>query len=648
MRRTAVPLLLLLLLAALPAWLPRGGWQTPGSAASERVRAMYLADLDSLSNAVAGLARLPPPIDSARARVAFRQARRAYKRIEFLIADLLPDAVITLDGPPLPRPHETVADATLPPTGLQVVEGALFPAIGPHADTVLAAQARLLQPTLASLRAVRVSPATADARIFDAARNEIARVSTLGLAGFDATVSGDAVGESAEALRGMRAALAAYEPRDTGASRAAWTALDRRLASAVAALETDVRFERFDRLGFLVQHAKPVADALTRLQVALAIPRLGRPEAWSTRVSSIFDAGALDPFDYAPSDAPALRPELVALGRRLFFDPRLSAGDRRSCATCHQPAHGFADARRRARVDAGSGVVRNVPTLLNAGLQPFQFADQRSRALEDQVAVVLQNPREMNQPLDVTVAKLRRDTALAGRFVSVYGGRRDQAISGRRVQTTLAAFVRSLIAVDSRFDRAVRGDIPALSGAERRGFNLFMGKAACGTCHFAPTFGGSLPPALLESEPEVIGVPARAVTAGAVVDPDPGVEGFDHAPIHRHAFKTPSLRNVALTAPYMHNGVYRTLEQVVDFYDRGGGAGIGIELANQTLSPEPLHLSRAEKRELVAFMRALTDTVGTSSVSPRWASRPGITPPADVGSTPSPKNITTETRKARK
>jgi cytochrome c peroxidase len=617
MRRTAIPFVLLLLLAATAAWLPRGARRTPGSAASERVRAQYLANIDSLSNAVADLAGLPRPIDSARARIAFRQARRAYKRSEFLIADLLPDAVIALDGPPLPRPHETVVDATLPATGLQVIEGVLFPVVEPHADTVLAAQARLLHPTLASLRAVHPSAATADSRIFDAARNEIARVSTLGLAGFDATVSGDAIGESAEALRGLRAALAAYEPPGSSASHAAWITLDGRLASAVAALEADGRFDRFDRLGFLVRHAQPVADGLTALQVALSIPRLGRPEAWSTRMSSIFDAGALDPFDYAPSDAPALRPELVALGRRLFFDPRLSSGDRRSCATCHQPAHGFADARRRARVDPGAGVVRNVPTLLNAGLQPFQFADQRSRALEDQVAVVLQNPREMNQPLDRAVAKLRGDTALAAQFASVYGVSRDQVISDRRVQTTLAAFVRSLVAVDSRFDRAVRGDSRALSVEERRGFNLFMGKAACGTCHFAPTFGGSLPPALLESEPEVIGVPAQAVTAGAVVDPDPGVEGFDHAPIHRHAFKTPSLRNVALTAPYMHNGVYRTLQEVVDFYDRGGGAGIGITLANRTLSPEALHLSRAEKRELVAFMRALTDSVGTSSARPR-------------------------------
>jgi hypothetical protein len=116
------------------------------------------------------------------------------------------------------------------------------------------------------------------------------------------------------------------------------------------------------------------------------------------------------------------------------------------------------------------------------------------------------------------------------------------------------------------------------------------------------------------------------VTSGATVDPDSGVAGYDHVPIHRHAFKTPSLRNVALTAPYMHNGVYRTLDQVVDFYDRGGGAGIGIELPNQTLSPVPLHLTRSEKRALVAFMRALTDTVVTApaSAAPR---RPAGPPP---------------------
>ena len=615
MRRTGtvVPLVTILLLAAVAAWLPRGSQSAPGAAASERARAAYLVELDSLSRAVTALATLPVATDSARAQATFRRARRAYKRVEFLITDLLPDAEITLNGPPLPRPHETVVDAILPPTGLQVIEGALFPVIAPHADTVLAVQARLIEPTLASLQTIRLDPASADARIFDAARKGIARVSTLGIAGFDATLTGDGVRESAEALRGVRATLAAYEPEASRASHAAWASLDGRLAAAVAALESGVPFDQFDRLEFLVQYAKPVADALADLQTALGIPRMGRPEAWSTTVHGIFDAGALDPFAYAPSDAATLRPEVLALGRRLFFDPRLSAGDRRSCATCHQPAHGFADARRRAQVDPGTGNVRNVPTLLNAGLQPFQFADQRSRSLEDQVAAVLQNPREMNLPLGLAAAKLRRDPALADQFAAVYHVRRDQAISERRLQTTLAAFVRSLVAVDSRFDRAIRGDTSALTAEERGGLNLFMGKATCATCHFLPTFGGTMPPDLLESEPEVIGVPSRAVVAGARIDPDPGVEGYDHARIHLRAFKTPSLRNVALTAPYMHNGVYRTLEQVVDFYDRGGGGGIGIAPPNLTLSPEKLELTSREKRELVAFMRALTDTTPVAS-----------------------------------
>jgi len=162
--------------------------------------------------------------------------------------------------------------------------------------------------------------------------------------------------------------------------------------------------------------------------------------------------------------------------------------------------------------------------------------------------------------------------------------------------------------MSSRFDRAVRGDSTALTTGERRGFNLFMGKALCGTCHFAPLFGGTTPPDLLEAEPEVIGVPAEAIARRARLDLDPGRSGFDGEPLHQHAFKTPTLRNVALTAPYMHNGVFRTLQEVVDFYDAGGGAGLGLTVPNLTLPADSLHLSRQEKRDLVAFLEALTDT----------------------------------------
>jgi cytochrome c peroxidase len=605
----ALPLLLLLAIPVGGLLVPRPptAARVATMSAQERVRATYLRDLDTLEAAIARLTGAANAHRDQAAQRAFRQTRAAYKRIEYRVAYEMPEAEVEINGPPLPRVNEYASDGVLPPAGLQVIEAALFPEPAAEGDSVVAAQIKLMRPTLARLRKQRASGVDRDAWLFDALRQELARVSTLGLAGFDATISGDGIRESAEALRGVREAAAGYEPDADPTARTRWAELDRRLGAAIAELERNPDFDRFDRLGFLVRHAAPIARALTDYQSALGVARIQRPHAWSGETNTIFDAGAIDPLYYAPSDL-SHDPRAVALGRRLFFSTALSAGGTRACATCHQPGRAFTDGRRLARTDPGPGRVRNTPTLLNASVQPFQFADQRARSLEDQVAVVMANPREMNQPIGAAVARLRQDTAVAMEFAAAFGETGSGAVTERRLQLSIAAFVRSLPGFASRFDRAVQGDTTALTTSERRGFDLFMGKAACATCHFPPVFGGALPPTLLESEPEVIGVPSRPDTGGATIDPDPGVAGFDHATVHRHAFKTPSLRNVELTAPYMHNGVYRTLEDVVDFYDRGGGAGIGIELSNQTLSPEPLRLTAREKRDLIAFLGALTDT----------------------------------------
>jgi cytochrome c peroxidase len=315
-------------------------------------------------------------------------------------------------------------------------------------------------------------------------------------------------------------------------------------------------------------------------------------------------------------DAPRPDAALVALGRELYLDPALSQSGTRACATCHLPERAFTDGRARALLlegHGGRGGARNTPTLVNAALQPTLFADGRVRTLEDQTADVLGSPGEMGGSLHGTAEALRRRPRYAERFARVLGGSRDGALTPAALRNALAAYVRSLTALDSRFDRAARGDSGALTPAERRGFTLFMGKARCGTCHFAPLFNGATPPALWEAEPEVIGVPARAVARGARVDPDSGRYNVRRIDQHLHAFKTPTLRNVALTAPYMHNGVFPTLEAVVDFYDAGGGAGIGARLGHQTLPPDSLRLTRGEKRALVAFLGALTDTAGTTA-----------------------------------
>jgi cytochrome c peroxidase len=136
-----------------------------------------------------------------------------------------------------------------------------------------------------------------------------------------------------------------------------------------------------------------------------------------------------------------------------------------------------------------------------------------------------------------------------------------------------------------------------------------MGKGKCGTCHFAPLFNGNTPPSFLNSESEVIGVPENADTINSSIDDDDGKYNLYGIELHKNAFKTSTLRNITLTAPYMHNGVYNTLEEVIEFYNRGGGAGLGIKLENQTLPDDKLHLTSEEKKALLVFMESLTDSV---------------------------------------
>lgn len=152
----------------------------------------------------------------------------------------------------------------------------------------------------------------------------------------------------------------------------------------------------------------------------------------------------------------------------------------------------------------------------------------------------------------------------------------------------------------------MRGDSSTMNGTEVNGFNLFMGKAKCGTCHFMPSFNGTVLPTFTSSESEVIGVPETK--EGKKLDSDPGRFGVYEIDNLKNAFKTPSIRNIAVTAPYMHNGVFATLEEVVDFYDKGGGKGIGLNVENQTLPGDSLALTETEKKALIAFMRSLTDS----------------------------------------
>ena len=206
----------------------------------------------------------------------------------------------------------------------------------------------------------------------------------------------------------------------------------------------------------------------------------------------------------------------------------------------------------------------------------------------------------------------------------------DTSITKFGITRALATYMRTLIGMNARFDQYIRGDLQEIESSVKRGFNLFMGKAACGTCHFAPLYSGVVPPKYLETETEVLGVPKTLDTISPELDDDLGRFNRFLDEICQNSFKTVTVRNAELTAPYMHNGLYQTLEEVVDFYDRGGGLGPGLDVPNQTLPADRLNLTQQEKEDLVEFMKALTDTVGTTRLpgnlpdfpdNPEWNKR---------------------------
>ncbi len=284
-----------------------------------------------------------------------------------------------------------------------------------------------------------------------------------------------------------------------------------------------------------------------------------------------------------------LTPEKVALGRRLFNDRLLSRDRSMACATCHDPKRAFTDARATAVGVFGRKGSRGAPTLVNRGYGAAFFWDGRAATLEERVLQPIQNPKELDMSLEEVVARLSRHREYRRRFQAAFGGNVNATDSAR----ALASYVRSILSGDSPVDRYLNGEQAALSSQERRGLELFRGKGNCVACHVGPNFS--------DEKFHNTGV---AWSNGKWLDP--GRFAVTGKESDRGAFKTPTLREVARTAPYMHDGSIATLEDVVEFYNRGGKP-------NAILDPElhPIHLTADEKYALVGFLKALNGAIRT-------------------------------------
>lgn len=298
-------------------------------------------------------------------------------------------------------------------------------------------------------------------------------------------------------------------------------------------------------------------------------------------------------------------PEKVELGKKLFFDRRLSGDGTMTCATCHDPENGFADALPISLSYPTTRNWRNSPGLVNVAWRKTLFWDGRSSSLEDQALFPMMSPFEMNRNLDYLEEVLKTVPAYVETFRAVFGGE----ITRQRVAMAIAAFERTLLSRDTPLDRYLRGEPGALSARQRAGLELFLGKAGCATCHNGPNLTDErfhnlgVPEDPKEKEDPRVLATARFVGKVSgfpdyrTLREDPGRFLVTKKPADWKAFATPPLREVAATAPYMHNGALRTLEDVIAFYDRGGGDDPG-----KTPLLRPLGLSREEKESLREFL----------------------------------------------
>ena len=297
-----------------------------------------------------------------------------------------------------------------------------------------------------------------------------------------------------------------------------------------------------------------------------------------------------------------LTPPKVALGRKLFFDPLLSRDETISCATCHDSKRSFTDGRAIAVGVLGRKGRRNVPTLVNRGYGSLQFWDGRSTGLEEQVLQPIENPTEMDMTVLEALEILRRDPS----YVELFERAFSRSVDAEGLAQALASYVRTILSGDAPIDRYLGGARDALSVEARRGLRIFRGKGNCTVCHVGPNFTDERfhNTGVAWREGQLLDFGRFAVTAGER---------------DRGSFKTPTLRQVAETAPYMHDGSLASLTDVVEFYDQGGNS-------NPYLDPElrPLRLTPEEKASLVAFLRVLSGTVqeGWPGVTYQAGSRP--------------------------
>ncbi len=561
-------------------------------------------------------------VDQKKINISYSKLRSSYKALEYLLAFSDPDFVNDyINGAPLPRLEENSFGPNIKsPEGLQVIDELMANTLNDSSAAEVLKQC----DKMISAMEVYVPKRIHSWMVFAAARSSIIRISTMGLSGFDLPGTDNALTDAISSLAVIKEDFiilkSELDQKQAGSSMHLFDLLDR----SVLFLRKNNDFDKLDRFSFQKDFLDPLYKEILLMHKISGYEMPGEvisfKQAVNYNAGGLFAADFLDPLYYLDMPSRLVNEKSRELGRLLFFEPLLSGNHQRSCASCHDPLKGFADARSKSETFDHMGTVkRNSPTVFNAVFSDRYFHDLRARDLCDQMEHVITSAKEFNTDWDRISETLKQSAEYRQLFAAAFNTEAHLAVNSQNIRFAMAAYISGLYGFNSLFDKMIRGEYTEKNKEYKeivRGYNLFAGKAACASCHFAPVFNGTVPPFYTESESEVLGVPEDPFADVPLPGTDKGRgEALlkDQLEFYNYSFKTPGLRNVALTAPYMHNGSYPDLQKVMEFYNLGGGAGIGIKLQHQTLSSDALNLKKSEIKDIIAFLNALTDTGGQTS-----------------------------------
>ena len=368
-------------------------------------------------------------------------------------------------------------------------------------------------------------------------------------------------------------------------------------------------FNDFDRADFFRTLCGPLYKEYTKSQKSAGIEFIKETSVnagfWNDESEEIFSTSFFNTYSFLGRPKGILESQITQMGKKLFFDERVSSNGQLSCGTCHIEKYGYAEPKALSEGKNHVSLVRNAPGLINSIYSTRFGYDLFGDNMERQITKVITNIDEFDHDYNGLIIKISKIDDYDKMFKQLYP---NQGLTKYAIVDALSTYIASLSSFNSPFDNYMRGtgilDKDAISG-----FNLFMGKAACGTCHFAPTFAGLVPPFYEDTESEVLGIPLTK--RKKELDRDLGRYGNkrmkEKAEHYKYSFKTTTARNTAYTAPYFHNGVFKSIKEVIAFYNEGGGEGHGYKVPMQTLSSDPLDLSRKEIKQLTAFLSSLND-----------------------------------------